>query len=80
MNSFYPILTVNVLILWRRMWISQGGRFCVKSCSTFAVQDQPQVYSFPVYLYLYNDAKYAHSVCLLMFELSSLLKGHKWKS
>jgi hypothetical protein len=55
--------------------VPQKEHFILRAEVLLPVQEQPQVYWFSLCFYLYNNAKYAHSVWTLMFELSSLLKG-----
>jgi len=73
-NSFYIILGINVLILWRRIWSSKKEHFILRAAILLPVQDQPQIYRFLFVFIFVTIKKYAHSVWSLMFELSSLFK------
>jgi hypothetical protein len=42
--------------------VPKNEHFILRAAVLLLVQDQPQVYRFPLCSYLYNNAKYAHYV------------------
>lgn len=44
--------------------VPKNEHFILRAAVLLPVQDQPQVYRFPLCFYLYNNAKYTHCVCL----------------